>query len=156
MKKMGLLKNDKMNSYELERGYASYRSVIEHYIEDLVLCNNITQVDGSVYDNMENGFYYIDNETGKEKTYDEYCNDENGTIDIEYSEIYQYFICNLSEYEKERLLKAGVILSYSDMLECDVLCVDHFGTGWSYVLTDVKLFDTYEELEAYEDEEEEV
>ena len=46
----------------------------------------------------------------------------------------------------------GIILSYSNLLECDVLCVDHWGTSWDYVLTDVKLFDSYEELEKYNNE----
>ena len=155
MKKMGLLKNYEMGNYEKEQGYASYKTIIEHFIGDIVLCNNIVNIDTSVYDNMENGFMYVDYETGEEKTQEEYYNDESGKINIEYEDIYQYFLCNISEYEKEQLLKAGVILSYSDMLECDVLCVNHWGTSWGYVLTDVKLFDTYEDLKAYEKEEEE-
>ena len=154
-KKIGLLKNEDMGSYELEQGHASYRTIIERFIGDIVLCNNIVNVDGSIYDNMQNGFYYRDVETGEEKTQEEYNNDESGKIDIEYCDIYQYYLCNVSKYEEEQLIKAGVILSYSDMLETDVLCVDHFGTSWDYVLTNVKLFDTYEELEAYENEDEE-
>ena len=72
--------------------------------------------------------------------------------DYEDMEIYQWFLCNLNDYEKEWLEDAGIILSYSDLLECDVLCVDHYWTSWDYVLTDVKLFDNYEELEKYNNE----
>ena len=46
--------------------------------------------------------------------------------DYEDMEIYQWFLCNLNDYEKEWLEDAGIILSYSDLLECDVLCVDHY------------------------------
>lgn len=150
-KNIGLLKLESMGDYEKEQGYASYRTIIERFIGDIVLCNNIIDVDTSIYDNMKNGIKYIDYETGEEHTEEEYNNDESGKIEIEYEDIYQYYLCNISEYEEEQLLKAGVILSYSDLLDCDVLCVDHFGTSWDYVLTNVKLFDTYEELKAYEE-----
>lgn len=129
-KKVGLLKNDKMGNYEKERGYASYRTVINMYISDAVLCNEIAKLDDSIFYNVN----------------ENYCEEK---------EIYQYYLCNLSEYEKEQLTNCGIILSYSDMLDCDVLMVDHFGTSWDYVLTDVKLFDNYEDLTKYEDESEE-
>lgn len=154
MKKIGLLKNEKMGEYEKEQGYASYRTIVERYIGDIVLCNNIIDIDASVYDNMKNGIKYVDYETGEEHTEEEYNNDESGKIEIEYEEVYQYYLCHISEYEEEQLLKAGVILSYSDMLDCDILCVDHFGTSWYYILTNVKLFDNYEDLKKYEESEE--
>ena len=151
MKKMGLLVNkNKMGEYEIEKGFASYRTVIDYFVGDIVLCNNIIDIDESIYDNINsNGFYYVD-DNGEYRTEEEYNNDENGEIRQELEEIYQYYLCNISDYEKEQLEKMGVILSYSDLLECDVLCVDHFGTSWDYVLTNVKLFDNYEELKAYE------
>lgn len=126
-KKVGLLKNDKMGKYEKEQGYASYKTVIDWYITDIVLCNEIVKLDDSIFYNVN----------------ENYC---------EETEIYQYYLCNLSEYEKEQLTNCGVILSYSEMLDCDVLMVDHFGTSWDYVLTDVKLFDNYEDLIKYEEE----
>ena len=129
-KKVGLLKNDKMGSYEKERGYASYRTVINMFISDAVLCNEIAKLDDSIFYNVN----------------ENYC---------EETEIYQYYLCNLSEYEQEQLTNCGIILSYSDMLDCDVLMVDHFGTSWDYVLTNVKLFDNYEDLVKYEEESEE-
>lgn len=129
-KKVGLLKNDKMGNYEKERGYASYRTVINMYISDAVFCNEIAKLDDSIFYNVN----------------ENYC---------EETEIYQYYLCNLSEYEQEQLTNCGIILSYSDMLDCDVLMVEHFGTSWDYVLTDVKLFDNYEDLIKYEEESEE-
>lgn len=149
MEKIGLLKNEKMGEYEKEKGFASYRTIVEQFIGDIVLCNNIINIDESVLNNLEiEEKYYNDND--EEITEEEYYNDDNAYCDASAPEIYQYYLCNISDYEKEQLLKGGVILSYSDMLECDVLCVDHWGTSWDYVLTNVKLFDTYEELKAWE------
>lgn len=124
---LGLLKNDKMNDYELEHKRASYRTLVDRFIGDMLLCNNICEVDSSVYDNME--FEYYDEE-----------NDY-------YIDIYQYYLCDA--HCKEELKKYGLFFSYSDMLDLDVLCVDHFGTSWDDVLTDCPIFDTWEELEDY-------
>lgn len=151
MKKMGMLKNEKMGAYELEKGRASYRTIIERFIGDIVLCNNIVDIDESIFENMNaNAYYYID-DNGNYRTLEEYNNDTTGEIREEYAEIYQYFVCNVSNLDLKYLEQAGIIMSYSDKLDCDVLCVDHLGTSWEYVLSDVKLFDTYEELKAYED-----
>lgn len=78
-----------------------------------MLCSNIEKVDNSIWDNIS-----IENEQ-----------------DID---IYQYYLCNLSEYEKEELVNYGIIISYSNLLNLDVIMVDHYGTSWDYVMTDVK------------------
>ena len=153
MKKMGLLKTEDMGDYEKQQGYASYRTIIQRYIGDIVLCNEIINVDDSVYDNLldeENIKYY--NEHGEEITEGEYYEDDNAYTETEDHEIFQWYLCHLTEWEKEQLQAMGIILSYSNLLDCDVLCVDHWGTSWDYVLTDVKLFDDYEELKKYEEE----
>lgn len=135
MEKIGLIKNnEKMGSYELEKGWASYRTIVDYFIGDVVLCNNIAEIDETI-----------------DYNYNLPLCDEDGN---NAKEIYQYYVCNVSEYEKEQLTKANILMSYSEMLECDVLCVDHYGTSWDYVLTDVKLFDEYEDLKAYEEEDE--
>lgn len=122
--KIGIIKNDKMGAYELEQGFASYRTIVNQFIGDCVLCNNIISIDESVFYNMEG------------------CEEER--------EIFQYYLCDLSDFEKSLCLNSGLILSYSDMLECDVLCVDHFGSSWDIVLTDVKICENYEKLKEYE------
>lgn len=127
-KKIGMLKSADLNEYELQNERASYKTIISKCVDDLVLCNNIAKIDESIYNNME----------GLEED----------------AEIYQFFLCNLNEYDKEYLLACGFVLSYSDLLDCDVLCVDHLGTAWDYVLTDVRLFDTYRELKEYEESKE--
>lgn len=150
MERIGFLKTNKMNSYEKEQGYASYKTVVDYFISDLVLCNNIIDVDPSVYENIAIHEKYY-NENDEEITEEEYYNDDNAYYYKLIPEIYQYFLCNVSQYDKEQCERCGLILSYSDMLDCDVLCVDHFGTSWGYVLTNVKLFDNYEDLTKYEE-----
>ena len=152
MEKMGLIKNnERMGKYEIEQGRASYKTLVDYYIGDIVLCNNIIDIDTSVYDNLEIEEKYY-NENGEEISEEEYYNDNNAYCDNNIPEIYQYYLCNVGQWDVEQAKKAGLILSYSDKLECDVLCVDHYGTSWDYVLTNVKLFDTYEDLQKYEEE----
>lgn len=130
MEKVGLIKNnEKMGAYELEKGFASYKTLVNYFIGDLVLCNSIAEVDNSIYDNLE---FDLEDEDGN------------------FKEIYQYFVCNVGQWDKEQAKKAGLLFTYSDLLDCDVLCVDHWGTSWDYVLTDVRLFDNYEDLEKWE------
>ena len=149
-----LIKNDKMGNYEKEQGWASYRTIVEYFVGDIVLCNNIVEVDPSVYDNLlleDNTKYY--NEDGEEITEDQYYEDNNAYCENDTPEIFQWYLCNVSSYEKEQAEKAGLIFSYSDKLDCDVLCVDHWGTSWDYVLTNCKLVNDYEELKKEEEKE---
>lgn len=143
------LREEDRNEEEKRTGKASYFSVINRYFSDLVLCNNIEELDPSIWDNIETGdiAYYVDNE-GNYKTREEYENDETGTIDIYYDEVYQYFLCNLSRWDLDyiRDFKSdSIIVSYSDMLDCNVLMVTHWGTSWKYVITDIDLTDNINE-----------
>lgn len=115
---------EKLNQEELRTGKVSYRRIIDRYVEDIVLCNNIEQLDDSIFDNAINLY-----------------NDEND----DGNEIYQYYLCNIGEWEKEQLEKMGIIISYSNMLDCNVLMVDHWGTSWDYVMTDVEWTENIEE-----------
>ena len=72
------LKEEDRNEEERKTGYASYRSLVNRYVDDLVLCNNIAEIDGSIWENVQVGKLY---------------NEEND----EYAEIYQFYLCNLSE-----------------------------------------------------------
>lgn len=125
MKKLYVHKED-LNSEELRTGRVSYKRLVERLVGDIVLCNNIIDVDDEIWDNVDES-YLIDE-------------DEMNDLDI-----YQYYICNVGEWEKEQLKGTGVILSYSNVLDCDVLMVDHFGTSWDYVMTDVDWTENLEE-----------
>lgn len=81
-----------------------------------VLANNITQ-DTSVFDNMRFEFY-----------------DEDGDP----MDIYQWYITDANESDVEWLEKTfGLLFTYSELLDCFILCVPHFGTGWDYVPCDI-------------------
>ena len=150
MEKRFYLKETDRNEEEKRTGKASYFSVIDRYISDLVLCNKIIEIDPSIWDNIETGslYYYMDAE-GNYKTREDYENDETGTIEEYPDEVYQCFLCNLRQWDLD-LIKAfksnSIIVSYSDLLECDVLLVTHWGTSWKYVITDIDLTDDINEI----------
>lgn len=96
----------------MERETNYYRAV--HWFDmSLVLCNQIPEIDNSIWDNMR---------------FDCYDEDENP------KEIYQWYITNCSKSDVEWLESSfGLLFTYSDMLDCYILCVDHWGTSWDYV-----------------------
>lgn len=80
----------------------------------LILCNNITEIDPSIYDNMR--FELFDEEDGTQR------------------DIYQWFITDCTDDDVEYLENTfGLLFTYSDLLDKYILCVDHFGTSWDYV-----------------------
>lgn len=86
-----------------------------HYLgNSFVLCNNLPAIDASVYDNMSFSTY-------NEETED-------------YIDIYQWFVSDCSANDAEYLSnRFGLLFTYSDLLECYVLCVQHWGTPWKGV-----------------------
>lgn len=110
-----------------KKGYASYRTLVHRFIDNLVLCNNILELDEFLFDNIVVG------EIGED------------------TEIYQAYIIDIANYNIEYLQENlentnDIIIAYSDMLDCYVLLVDHFGTSWDYVPTDIKLTDNLDEI----------
>lgn len=98
--------------------YTDYRTAAHWGNTQLIMCNNIPEIDPSVWDNMR--FDYYDEETG------------------EYEEIFQWFITDLSEWAVEWQEKTfNLQYTYSDLLDCYILCVTHWGTSWDYVPCEV-------------------
>ena len=104
-------------SYGLENGYLDYATLAK-IVGDCVLNNSIFEFAG--YENWEL-------ESGEEEN-------EYG----DYLEVYQYYIITdsgarfLETYTDE-------IVYYNEQLDLYLWGVTHFGTAWSYVLTDIKL-----------------
>lgn len=97
----------------------TYRTAIEWLNTNIVLCNKLPEIDPSVIDNMYTAL------------------SDDSTID----EIFQWYITDASDSDAEWLTEHfGLIFTYSDLLDCNILCVDHYGTPWDYVMidTDVK------------------
>lgn len=102
-----------VNKMTKTKRYTSYyRATYWDSDTALILCNNIASVDYSVYDNME--------------------------FDSEGVDIYQWFLTNLNRYDVDYLEKSfGLLFTYSDMLDCYVLCVDHCGCYWRDIEVEV-------------------
>ena len=95
--------------------YATNYKVSTQWLNNsLIMCNHIGEIDASIYDNMR--FSHEDEETG------------------EYRDIYQWYITDCSDSDVEYLEQTfGLLFTYSELLGCYILCVDHFGTAWDYV-----------------------
>lgn len=101
-----------LNTYELENKTLSYKNLF--YNDDaLILCNNI--IDDWEFLELQNNF-----------------------DDIDDFEIYQYYI--ISDDLANRLIKyTNEIVYYHNRLDIYILGVCHYGTSWSYILTDFEL-----------------
>ena len=98
--------------------YTTYRIATKWLNNNYILCNNIPEIDESIWDNFR---FNLEDEEGNQR------------------DIYQYYITDASESDVEWLEKnfPELLFTYSDKLDCFVLCVDHCGTGWDYVATPV-------------------
>lgn len=120
----GLSDEDDGFKFESKKGenkmkQTTYSIAINWLRPSLVLCNKIAEIDPSVFDNARFSFYDEDEETE--------------------TEIFQWYLTNLSLDDVEWIEKnfPDIKFTYSDMLDCFVLCVDHCGTGWDYVATSI-------------------
>lgn len=88
----------------------TYYEAINHFPNTaLILCNNIAQIDPTVWDNSE--FVWEDD-----------------------LEIFQWYLTNLTQDDVCYLAKKyNLLFTYSELLDMYVLCVDHYGTDWKYV-----------------------
>lgn len=98
----------------METFKTNYNVAVNWCNNSRILCNNIAEIDPSVFDN--NRFELFNEEDGTEK------------------DIYLWFITDCSDEDVEYLEKTfGLLFTYSDLLYKYILCVDHFGTRWDYV-----------------------
>lgn len=93
----------------MEKKYGTnYRVATQWCNNSYVLCNNIVTIDPTVFENARFSLWYDEAET-------------------EYREIYQWYITDCSESDVNYLEETF------GLLDCYVLCVDHYGTSWDYV-----------------------
>ena len=105
----------KVSDYGLENGYLDYQT-LGQIVGDCILNNTL----------MQEILYDWETVNGYEMEDDDYC------------EIYQWYIISEQGYK----ILAGLtdeIVFYNERLDIYVWGITHFGTAWSYVLTDVKL-----------------
>ena len=142
---------NEISQYGLENGYVDFATLAKSF--ESVLCNNM---ENRVYETMEQQSGFINNseeieelerqifeaeESGDlteeeieeiQEKIDEFQNEQD-----ELPEIYQWFI--VSDNALRILEEANEIIYYDNELEIYVWGVTHFGTSWSYVLTDIKI-----------------
>lgn len=117
---------ENLNDYEKEHNRISYKRLVERYFNNMILCNNIVN-------------NYEDLEIVAGSDYDE----EEDT----YKDIYQYFIVD-GCFDEEALQKVGEelgVVYYNSNLDLYILGVDHLGTSWDYVLTDIEPTENFNE-----------
>lgn len=94
--------------------YTTYRIATHWLRNSFILCNEIAEIDAESI--WENARFNMEDEDGN-------------PVDI-----FQYFLTDCSESDVEYLEKTfGLLFTYSNKLDCFVLCVDHCGTSWDYV-----------------------
>lgn len=97
----------------MKKYVTNYRVAVNWCGNSYVLCNNIANIDETIWENMR--FDTLD--------------EEGNLIDV-----YQWYISDCSESDVEYLEETfGLLFTYSDLLDCYILCVDHWGTSWDYV-----------------------
>ena len=102
----------------------NYRTLYNFLFTDSVLCNNVVNIDYEfILDNV------IDDEdyTGEE-FYQYYI------VDVDTWRLEQY-----KNYIKENNINTDIYLFYSDILDCYICAVNHFGTSWDCIPTGIKI-----------------
>ena len=113
---------NKKDAYYMGSNCINYYTLVNFLFTDMILCNNIMSVnDNYLYSHLECG------------------NDEE--VDF-----YQYYIVNIDNWRFKQYVsycKAKGIepltVYYLDELDLYILAVDHCGTSWDYVTTDIQI-----------------
>ena len=119
--KMYVSNMEDLNEQERKYNIVSYKRLIDRVSNGVWLFNNAPRLAN----------YDFDFEIGTD--YDEESED--------YKEIYQYYLIDVNSYTLEKLQELNyndLIIAWSETLEEYVLMVDHFGTSWDCVLTDIE------------------
>ena len=87
----------------------NYTTAVNWLHNSLILYNEITKIDDSIWDNCRFNFDEID-------------------------DIYQFYLTDCTESDVQYLESHfGLLFTYSGLLDLFVLCVDHYGTRWDCV-----------------------
>ena len=103
----------KVSNYGLERGYLDYRTLAK-MVGDHILNNNVMEFVG-----FENWDLVLG--------------------DDEDADTYQYYIITDAGYDLLDRISPNEIVYYNEDLDMFLWGITHFGTGWDYVLTDIKI-----------------
>ena len=119
-----------LNEEEKRTGKISYRRLINRISNGIWLFNNAPKLSNCDFEYEVNSDY--DEETE------------------EYIEIYQYYLIDIDNYMIEKLNELGckdIVIAWSETLEEHVLMVEHYGTSWEYVMTDISYTNNFDEAD---------
>lgn len=145
---------NEISEYGQKNGYVDYATLAKAF--DAVLNNNIIQATYEVgYWEQESGFVdnteeieelqekieelMLENEDDEHTEELEELQDRINELEEEQDytdDIFQYYI--VSDNGAEILKEINEIVFYNEVLDMYVWGVTHYGTSWSYVLTDIK------------------
>lgn len=115
-------KTNKSNCYYMDSNHVNYITLVNYLFTDMILCNNIM--------NVNDTYSTCQLECG---------NDE----DVDF---YQYYIINIDSWRFEQYIKyceanqiEPLTVYYLDELDLYILAVDHWGTSWDYIATDIQI-----------------
>ena len=134
MKKFYIGNLEQLNGEERRTGKVSYKRLVDSVIPNRVLANTI----GEKY------YFEIEDNMLIGELYEE----EEGS----YKDIFQYYVCQLSEWDIEDIEEFGssdILVGTIPELAIDVLLVDHWGTPWDYVMTNIEWSTDWEECRRY-------
>ena len=130
-----------LNEEEKKYNKISYKRLVEYLFSDMILCNDIWKVMEQNGECLEEYLFAGTDYDGEYET----C-----------KEIYQYFIVGLNPFSYDFIQKylkdsEDIILFYYEPLDIYVLGVDHLGTSWEYVLTDIEYTTNSEDKNTLQD-----
>ena len=117
-------KMEERNKIEKETGKASYKTLIDTYVNNLILCNNIKDDDTFIFEDLQKTICKV------------FPYNEEEQEDIE---IFQYYLTDLDSVSADTLTKAGELVVYNNSLNLYVLCVTHYGSSWQDIITNIEL-----------------
>lgn len=111
-----------VSEYGAEHGHVDYATLAK-------------AVDAFSFDGAQKLFFsYLDDEYLETEIINGTDTDEDGN----YKDFFQFFA--VSEYGAEILKRhTEEVVYYISALNLYIWCIDHWGTAWSYVLTDIKI-----------------
>lgn len=124
-----------ISEYGLKNGYVDYRTLAQSF--DCILNNEIIKHEADyweIYSGSDTSYY--NTQTNEYVEYDDI--EDWDDIEEEYSDIYQWYIISESGADILQEL-TNEIVYYNSKLDIYLWGITHYGTGWDYVLTDIKI-----------------
>lgn len=149
---------NKISDYGLENGYVDYRTFAKAF--NAVLANDLMNTTAEVgywepvtsdiyYEDLDGTIYTQEERDDRIEELEAHLEDEENPDEIQeieaqiealneehYKDIYQWYI--VDENGARICEEFGEVLYYNETLDLYLWGVDHYGTAWDYVLTNIK------------------